>query len=87
MIRAVEEEDLLRDETGLKLAGGLFGVQKDGLVPGDDQLHVLRLILNLVPPNEVQNKLAGDNATLPYMGQWRNRLVTKETACTFPQKT
>ena len=77
MIRVVEEEDLLRDETGLKLAGGLFGVQKDGLVPGDDQLHVLHLILNLVPPNEVQNKLAGDNATLPYMGQWRNMLVTK----------
>jgi hypothetical protein len=35
----------------------------------------MRLILNLVPPNEIQIKISGDNQTLPYIGQWMNTNV------------
>jgi hypothetical protein len=35
------------------------------------------LILNLVPPNELQIKIAGDNQTLPYIGQWKNMNIVR----------
>ena len=77
MIREVKKEELLYDSVGTKLAGALFGVEKDSEVPLCPGLLVLRLILNLVPPNELQVKIAGDNQTLPYIGQWKNMNVAR----------
>jgi hypothetical protein len=77
MIREVKKEELLYDTFGTKLAGALFGIEKDAEVPSCPGLLVLRLILNLVPPNELQIKIAGDNQTLPYIGQWKNMNIVR----------
>jgi hypothetical protein len=77
MIREVKKEELLYDTFGTKLAGALFGVEKDAEVPSCPGLLVLRLILNLVPPNELQMEIAGDNQTLPCIGQWKNMNIAQ----------
>ena len=33
--------------------------------------EILRLIINLVPSNELQEAIPADTGTLPYFGQWR----------------
>ena len=77
MVRVVENHEVITDSFGTVLAGAFFGVEKDAEADGHPGLAVLRLILNLVPPNEGQEKVAGDNATLPYFGQWRSLLVVQ----------
>ena len=59
---------------GVQLLQGGFGVGKGKTVesklrPGT-QVEVLRLIINAIPTNEVQTLVAGDNGTLPFVGQW-----------------
>ena len=53
---------------------GAFGVPKNKAVPGtehwEEPLQVLRLIINLHPPNQLQCQIEGDVSLLPYFGQW-----------------
>ena len=44
---------------------------------GDEgkELEVLRMILNLIPSNEIQIQIDGDNHTLPYHGCWSSMLL------------
>ena len=80
MSRIGEPNEILYDEEGVPLAGALFGVSKDKTLEDDPLLSTLRPILNRVPPNEGQEKIHGDNANLPYYGQWRSMLVRKGDA-------
>ena len=86
MSRIVEGHEILYDSQGVALSGALFGVAKDKMLEEDPCLALLRLILNLVPPDEVQNKIHGDNASLPYFGQWRSILVRKGGAIYLSSK-
>ena len=54
---------------GKKLLHGAFGVEKKNkFIEGG--LPVLRLIINLIPLNEIQDTLEADIRTLPYAGQY-----------------
>ena len=53
---------------GSNVLNGMFGVGKGDLL--DDGSEVLRLIMNLIPSNELQRVICGDVATLPYIGSW-----------------
>lgn len=50
------------------MLNGMFGVGKGDLNESGDEL--LRLIMNLIPSNELQRTVPGDVDTLPYLGQW-----------------
>ena len=60
---------------GFPLLNGLFGVGKGEYLEGmpEDDLHeILRLIMNLIPLNEICLTAEGDVALLPFAGQWSN---------------
>ena len=86
MSRIVEGHEILYDSQGVALAGALFGVAKDKMLEEDPCLALLRLISNWVPPNEFQNKIHGDNASLPYFGQRKPNLVRKGGAIYLSSK-
>ena len=57
------------------LVDGLDGVGKNKFVPNNDtheEAEVLRLIVNLVPSNELQEPIEGDVRTLPHLAQWND---------------
>ena len=54
---------------GKPLLNGVFGVSKNEHVPGTDQ-DILRMVFNFIPMNGVQEMLAGDVRSLPYIGRW-----------------
>eukprot|EP00438_Fugacium_kawagutii_P024162 Skav223371 [mRNA] locus=scaffold1536:180534:185737:+ [translate_table: standard] len=56
------EEDVFEVD-GLPLVNGLFGVSKDEISP--EGYEVYRLIMNLIPLNQICEPLAGDVDTLP----------------------
>ena len=70
IIRPINESDLLYDEEGNPLTCGVFGVGKGKttMMPDGSLAEILRLIANLIPSNEVQEQVIGDNGTLPYPG-------------------
>ena len=80
MTRIVEPSEIIYDRFGNALSGAFFGVGKDQFLEDDPLLQILSLISNLVPRNEVQQKIHGDNASLPYCGQWRSLLARKGDA-------
>ena len=58
---------------GRYLTNGIFGVGKGKFITcpkTQQQLELLRLIINLVPSNELQEIIKGDVDTLPHFGQW-----------------
>ena len=57
---------------GDHLLNSIFGVGKHKTLTDADgtQLEILRLIINLVPSNELQEMIPGDVHTLPHFGQW-----------------
>ena len=67
-------ESELVTHNGDKLLNGVFGVGKKKWVTGADSgetVEVLRLIVNMVPSNELQVPMVADTGTLPHFGQWR----------------
>ena len=68
----LKESDLVT-HNGDKLLNGVFGVGKKKWVTSKStgkQVEVLRLIVNMVPSNELQIPIIADTATLPHFGQW-----------------
>ena len=58
---------------GQYLLNGLFGVGKNKFIQSSrtgELVEVLRLIINLIPSNELQNPIEGDVGTLPHFAQW-----------------
>ena len=72
ILRVLEPHEAVHDSEGNRLGAGLFGVPKGQTINLSDGTlaEVLRLIVNLVPANEVMEVLPGDIHTLPYVGQW-----------------
>ena len=65
-------EDLVY-HNGDYLLNGIFGVGKGTYLEGhqdDPRYEILRLIINLVPSNELQTMIQGDIETLPHFSQW-----------------
>ena len=81
IIRPINESDLLYDEEGNPLTCGMFGVGKGKttMMPDGSLAEILRLIANLIPSNEVQEQVIGDNGTLPYLGCWQSLLLESDT--------
>ena len=48
-------------------------------MPDGSMAEILRLIANLIPSNEVQEQVIGDNGTLPYPGCWQSLLLESDT--------
>ena len=80
MTRIVEPAEITYDNFGNPLAGAFFGVGTDNFLEGDSKLQILRLTSTFVPPNEIQTKIHGDNASLSYYGRWRSVIVRKGDA-------
>ena len=57
------EEDEIHHENGVPLLNGLFGVTKEDFTAED--VEIFRLIMNLIPLNNICVPLGGDVATLP----------------------
>ena len=57
------EEHEVHHVSGVPLLNGLFGVTKDDFTP--DGAEIYRLIMNLIPLNNICQPLGGDVATLP----------------------
>ena len=57
------EEHEVHHVSGVPLLNGLFGVTKDEFTP--DGTEIFRLIMNLIPLNNICQPLGGDVATLP----------------------
>ena len=59
----------------------MFGVGKGKttMMPDGSLAEILRLIANLIPSNEVQEQVIGDNGTLPYPGCWQSLLLESDT--------
>ena len=57
-----------------RLGAGLFGVPKGQSVDVGNgcEAEVLRLIINLIPANEILEVLTSDIRNLPFFGQWSN---------------
>ena len=53
---------------GAPLLAGMMGVSKPGYAPGEGPQ---RLVMNMIPSNQVQVAIDGDMAALPTDGQWR----------------
>ena len=81
IIRPINESDVLYDEEGNPLTCGVFGVGKGKttMMPDGSLAEILRLIANLIPSNEVQEQVIGDNGTLPYPGCWQSLLLESDT--------
>ena len=68
----VEPSDLIV-HNGRPLLSGMFGVSKGKTITDPAtgaEVDVLRLIINLVPSNELQLPIVGDVSTLPHFAQW-----------------
>ena len=74
ILRVADEDERLIGPSGRAIYQGAFGVSKGKKLKGT-ALDILRLIINLVPSNQVQLMIKGDNRTLPYLGQWCGCLV------------
>ena len=76
---------LTRDQliwhNGQALTNGMFGVSKGTKVWSERHnrmIGVLRLIINLIPSNELQRNVTGDTRTLPYFAQLLGLTLTEE---------
>ena len=65
-------KDRLIWHNGKPLLNSVFGVGKNKFITKADgsQAEILRLIVNLIPSNEIQSAVPGDIETLPHFGQW-----------------
>ena len=81
IIRPVNKSELILDAEGNPLTCGMFGVGKGKttMMPDGSMAEILRLIANLIPSNEVQEQVIGDNGTLPYPGCWQSLLLEPDT--------
>ena len=82
VIRPMDDSEVIRDQHGMPLAGGLFGIGKGKFIqdaPVQELQEVLRLICNFPPSNAVQIKVEGDVGGLPYQGNWQFISVGKES--------
>ena len=72
VINFLSDDELVYDSTGRPLTNGLFGVPKGDITAKDydPDTAVLRLIISLVPSNEVQNVILGEIRSLPVFTQW-----------------
>ena len=72
----LEEQDVFHFQ-GKPLLNGLFGVEKKNksLDSGDP---VLRMIINAIPANALEETIEADIRTLPYFGQWSAVAVDEE---------
>ena len=73
ILRVADAKERIYDKDGNVIASGLFGLGKGVEFTSLDGrlLEILRLIINMVGPNEVIEDFEGDTSTLPYLGQWR----------------
>ena len=69
MISEVVKTKQIRDVHGKGLARAFLGTEKDTEVEELSGVDVLRLIPNLVRPNEIQHMISEDNRTMPYSSQ------------------
>jgi len=69
--RSIRRSDLISHH-GHTLVNGLFGVGKGKYVrsPEGKEVEVLRLIINLIPSNDLQIPIEGDVRMLPHFAQW-----------------
>ena len=82
VIRPMDDSEVIRDQHGMSLAGGLFGIGKGKFIqdaPVQELQEVLRLICNFPPSNAVQIKVEGDVGGLPYQGNWQFISVGNES--------
>ena len=63
------------------LVGYILGIGKGKItmMPDGSSAEILRLVTNLMPSNEVQEQVTGDNGTLPYPGCWHSLLLESDT--------
>ena len=64
-------DDVLLSAEGVEVSNGAFGVEKQGEMIGGN-LAVLRLIINLIPANEILELLAGDIRPVQFVGKRDN---------------
>eukprot|EP00435_Cladocopium_sp_Y103_P063900 s82_g25.t1 len=64
----VEEDEVFKDLDGNPVVSGAGAVPKVKSVGGETK-HLQRFISNLIPANAYQERLEGDDALLPYLGQ------------------
>jgi len=72
LMKPVHRDELVY-HNGKALLNGIFGVSKGKTVKSESRgcdVDILRLIINLVPSNELQWPIGGDVDTLPHFGQW-----------------
>ena len=65
--------DELLHHNGEPLLNGLFGVGKGKFLEADKSgrcREVLRLIINLIPSNQIMEIIEADVRALPFFGQW-----------------
>ena len=81
IMKPVCKGDLVCDEEENLLACGLLGIGKSKItmMPDGSSAEILRLVTNLMPSNEVQEQVTGDNGTLPYPGCWHSLLLESDT--------
>ena len=79
ILRVAGADERIYDKEGNVIASGLFGLGKGVEFTSQDGrlLEILRLIINMVGPNEVIEDFEGDTATLPYLGQWRSTTLQR----------
>ena len=63
---------------GKHLLNGLFGVSKGET--NDRGVEALRVIMNLIPINEICNPAYGDIEKLPFIHQWNNLYLLEDEA-------
>ena len=81
----VDAQDVVH-HNGQPLLNGCFGVSK-GVPVREGGPEVLRLIINLIPLNMVQEILEGDIRTLPFVGQFSGlEVLEDETAIVFSEE-
>eukprot|EP00435_Cladocopium_sp_Y103_P010071 s5114_g2.t1 len=64
----VKEDEVFKDLAGNPVVSGAGAVPKVKTINGQPK-HVQRFISNLIPANAYQERLAGDDRLLPYLGQ------------------
>jgi len=78
IFRIAEKHERVYGCDGRLVAAGLFGVGKGKeIMLKGICAEILRLIINLVPSNELQKDYDGDTKTLPYLGNWESILLEK----------
>lgn len=68
---------------GEPVLNGLFGVEKSGKV--DDNLPILRCIMNLVPSNSVMRNFQGAVGQLPHITSWMSTVILEGQEVRFWQ--